>query len=79
MAALVRPWLDKPDKPVARKVRYPVEAPTSTFDQGQWLAPQLKSECTTAIFTSVSSCIESLRKLGRPCTGLAEPRGVPAV
>ena len=22
-----------------------------TFHQGQWLAPQLKSECTTAIFT----------------------------
>jgi hypothetical protein len=38
MATLVRPWLGKPDKLGAQKVRYPVEAPTSTFHQGQWLA-----------------------------------------
>jgi hypothetical protein len=54
MATLVRPWLVKPDEFGARKVRYPVEAPTSTFHQGQWLTPQLKSECTTAIFTIAS-------------------------
>ena len=69
MAKQVRPWLAKPVRNKAPRVRVSDRGANQQIPSGTAAKkPHLKSECTGAIFTFEPSLIESLANRGRPCT-----------
>jgi len=73
MAKQVRPWLANPDSVRAQKVRLTDRGVNQQSPSGTVGAnPQLKSECTGAIFTYQSKRIGCLAKRERSCTNTTE-------